>query len=83
MLLDERVLAAVALPDQRRGHCFLHNMSQCDLSVLVSLLTSQRNMSFLFAESTTCLAAFLVLTAKLLVDFNGRTFHLEVAKGAL
>jgi hypothetical protein len=53
------------------------------LPVLVSLLASERDMRLLLAKPTAGLAAFLALTAKLLVNFNWRTFHLVVAEGAL
>jgi hypothetical protein len=76
------MLASIALPNQRCRHGLFHNMSECDLVVLVRLLASQRYMRLLLAKSAACLAAFRVLAAELFIDSNRRTFHLKVAEWA-
>ena len=77
------MLALVALSNQCCRHSLFDDVSQSDLAVFGSFLTTQRYMRLLVAKSTACLAAFGVLAAKLLVDVYWKTFHLEVTERAL
>jgi hypothetical protein len=81
VILDKRMLALVALSDQRRGHGFLNNMAQRDLAILVGFFASERYVRLLVAQSTTCFTTLLILTAEFLVHLDWRTLHLEVAEG--
>lgn len=84
ILLDERVLALIAMSNQRGRHGFFYDMSQRELAILLSFFTAERDVRLFLTKPAACLATLLlILASELLVDLDGRTFHLEVTEGAL
>lgn len=80
VLLDESVLAIVAMSDESRRHGLFHNMSYSKLAVLLGLFTAQRDMCLFLAKSAANLPTFGVHASEFFIDFDRQTFSFEVAE---
>jgi hypothetical protein len=79
-LLDERLPAPITLTNEGSSHSLFDKVAHRNLVVFLSFLAAKRDMRFLVTKSTACLATLRVLAAKLLVDFNRRTFLFVVTE---
>ena len=80
VLFDEWLLASVTLSNHGSRHSLFDDVPHRNFVVFLSFLAAKRDMRFLITKSTACLATLRVLAAKLLVDFNWRTFLFVVTE---